>query len=129
MAQTREFRTDEVLSAVTGRIVSPRLVEAIYDVLNWAAGESLMTHQLVRVMDELRPVMLARLPALQQACDEAEQVNAENWQQWSEAWFDRYGPTIAVPRLAEDQHESIDPLSELAERAHPSRIVIIERGR
>lgn len=30
-----------------------------------------------------------------------------------------------VPRLGEDDHERIDPLSELAEMVHPDKIVVV----
>ena len=88
-------------------------------------GESVFTHQLPRISKEARPVIVAAHPSLQQAVEEAEQVNQENWKQWLQTWEDRYGPTITVPKFGEDAHERIDPMSELAEKVHPSKIIVI----
>lgn len=36
---------------------------------------------------------------------------------------ERYGETLPVPKMTADQHENIDPISELAETVHPDRII------
>jgi hypothetical protein len=118
---TKEFASCDVLSVVTGRLVGK--MGGVYEVLNWMTGESLFTHQLPRVGDEARPVLVAAHPALQQAIDEAEQVTTDNWNEWLQTWQDRYGPTIAVPKFGAADHERIDPMSELAEKIHPDKII------
>lgn len=117
------FPTAEVASMVTGVLVCP--VEGLYRLAKYAAGEDIYTHQLPRVSRELVPVMLKRYPELAETIKEAEQVNAENYQVWRDAWIARHGATMFVPRLSAAEHESIDPKSELAERIHPDRIVTI----
>ena len=121
--ETKELPTTAVLSVVTGRLMGD--IGGVYEVLNWMTGESLFTHQLPRVSREATPVILAAIPALQKAVDEAEQVNTENWQEWRDAWVTRYGATLAVPKLGADQHERIDALSELAEAVHPDKIITV----
>jgi hypothetical protein len=120
---TKEFATADVLSTATGILVSN--IGGVYEVLNWMTGESVFTHQLPRISREARPVLVAAHPLLQQAIDEAERVTAENWKEWLRRWEDRYGPTIAVPKMTADDHESIDPLSEAAEIMHPDKIIVI----
>lgn len=120
---TKEFQTSAVLGVVTGSLLGP--IGDIYEVLNWMTGESVFTHQLPRICREAGPVILAMHPTLSEAVSEAEQVTPDNWREWLTKWEDRYGPTIAVPLLNADQHERIDPLSELAEKMHPDRIVVI----
>lgn len=120
----KDFPTDEVLSVVTGRLVSD--VDGIYRVLNYVTGEELFTHQLPRVADEATPVILKCHPELQQACDEAKQVTPENYEQWRTTWLKRYGATISVPRLSHDEHERIDPISELAEKTSPNKLRIVK---
>lgn len=122
-APEKDFATCDVLSTITGILIGP--IGGVYQVLNWMTGESVYTHQLPRISREASPVLVARHPALQRAIDEAEQVNSENWQQWRQTWEDRYGPTIIVPKFTAETHESIDPLSELAEKVHPDRIATI----
>jgi hypothetical protein len=118
---TKEFASCDVLSVVTGRLVGK--MGGIYEVLNWMTGESLFTHQLPRVGEEARPVLVAAHPALQQAIDEAEQVTTDNWSEWLQTWQDRYGPILAVPKFGAADHERIDPMSELAEKVHPDKII------
>lgn len=121
--ETKEFATADVLSCVTGRLMGD--IGGVYEVLGWMTGESLFTHQLPRVGREARPVLIAKHPNLQQAVDEAEQVTTENFRVWRDTWIDRYGPTIAVPKMTTTQHERIDPLSELAEKVPPDKIVTV----
>lgn len=125
-AAEKDFPTCDVLSTVTGSLVGK--IGGVYEVLNWMTGESVFTHQLPRICREAQPVLVARHPLLQLAIDEAEQVNPENWQQWLRTWEDRYGATIAVPKFTIDTHERIDPLSELAEKVHPDRIITLNRS-
>jgi hypothetical protein len=121
--QTKEFATVDVLSTITGRLMGD--IGGVYEVLNWMTGESVFTHQLPRIGREATPVVVAAHPTLQQAVDEAEQVNQENYKEWRQRWEDRYGPTIAVPKFGADTHESIDPMSELGEKVHPDKIITI----
>jgi hypothetical protein len=93
---------------------------------NWMTGESVFTHQIPRISREAQPVLVAAHPSLLQAIDEADQVNRENWQEWRDRWLDRYGPTIAVPKFTAQTHQSIDPLSEAAERFRPDQIVVVK---
>lgn len=112
--QTKEFPTCDVMSTVTGRLVGQ--MSGIYEVLNWMTGESVFAHQIPGISREAVPVLVAAHPTLALAIDEAEQVTQENYKEWRQTWEDRYGPTIAVPKFTADAHESIDPMSELAEK-------------
>jgi hypothetical protein len=122
---TKDFPTLDVLSTVTGRLMAESGIGGVYEVLNFMTGESVFTHQIPRIGREATKVMVARQPALAQAVEEADQVNPENWREWAATWLDRYGPTITVPRMNVDEHESIDPLSELAEKVPPERRIVI----
>lgn len=121
--ETKEFATCDVLSTITGKLIGK--IDGVYEVLNWMTGESVYTHQLPRISREAVPVIVAKHPALKQAVDEAERITRENWQQWRRTWEDRYGPTIAVPKFTADTHERIDPMSELAEKVHPDKIITV----
>lgn len=126
MTETRQFPIGAVLSVTTGRLVSENHISGVYSVLNWMSGVSLFTRQLPRVGREAAPVILAMHPHLAGAQAEAERVTEQNLGCWLRVWQRRYGETIAVPRLTRDQHERIDPLSELAEHVHPDRIITVE---
>lgn len=120
---TKNFSADAVLTVVTGI----RLAEigSIGDVLKWMSGESVFTHQIPRVGEEASSALIAMYPDLAEAKAEAEQVTPDNWREWLAKWTERYGATIAVPQMTIAEHERIDPLSELAEKMHPDRIITI----
>jgi hypothetical protein len=120
----KTFPTFAVLSVVTGRLLGD--IGGVYEVLNFMTGESLFTHQLPRVSREAEPVILALHPELAVAVAEAEQVNETNWSEWLAKWTARYGVTITVPTLTIAQHERIDLISELAEKVHPDKIIVVQ---
>lgn len=123
---TKNFPIDAVMSTVTGILVCEDGIGCVYEVLNWMTGESVMTHQIPRISREAQPVLLAMYPEMQAAIDEAEQVNGQNWREWLVTWTGRYGASIAVPVMNIAEHERIDPISELAEHAHPNRILTVD---
>lgn len=128
MAETKLFPTEDVLSTVTGVLISDvNGIGGVYQVLGWMTGDSVYTHQIPRIRREAQPVVLAMHPHLGEAVAEASQVTSENWQRWRDLWLDRYGAEIAVPKMTSAQHERIDPLSELAERVHPDSIIVVEK--
>lgn len=126
MTTTKAFPTADALSAITGVIVSEKKIGAVYEVLNWMSGESLFTHQLPRVCGEAQAAAIKLQPALEAACKEAEQVTTENWREWAATWVDRYGETITLPKMGADDHERIDPISEIAEKIPPERIMVVK---
>lgn len=126
MTATREFPTADVLSTITGKLIGD--IGGVYEVLNWMTGESVYTHQIPRISREAVPVVLAAHPQLAQAIEEAEQVDGSTWKHWRDTWVDRYGPTIAVPKMTIAEHERIDPISELSEKVHPDRIIVVPQS-
>ena len=123
---TKAFSTGDVLSTATGYLVTPNGIGAVFEVLNWMmTGESVYTHQIPRISREAATVLLAAHPELAEAYCEAKQVTRENWQQWLATWEARYGETIAVPKFTADEHERIDPISELAEKVRPEKIIMV----
>lgn len=126
MTETQAFPTADVLSTITGRLMGD--IGGVYRVLEFMTGHPVFTHQIPRISREATPVAVALHPTLAQACTEAEQVTPDNYRDWLATWLDRYGPEITVPRMDREQHEDIDPLSELAEKIHPDRIIVIETG-
>lgn len=119
----KSFPTADVLSTITGVLVSE--IGGVYQVCNWMTGEDVYTHQLPRICREAQPVLIAAHPALAAACQEADQVNPENFREWRDRWIERYGPTLDVPKFTADDHERIDPFSELVEKVPPDRIIVI----
>lgn len=121
---TKTFALGDVLSVTTARLVSPRHMDGLYDILNWMTGDDLYTHQIPRAMRECAPFLLKQFPQL--AAINAEAVTPENWAAWLHEQVLEHGNEFAVAKLPEHAHEFIDPLSELAEKVHPDKIIVVD---
>lgn len=117
------FHLGDILSITTGVLVSKRLIGGVYDILNFMTADNLFTHQLPRAADECRPALLEQLPQL--ATVTGEDITPENFQAWLEDRCAEFGEELLVKPLPEHAHEFIDPMSELAEKVHPDKIVAI----
>jgi hypothetical protein len=122
--QIRQFHIGDILSITTGHLVSPRHIEGVYDILNFMTRDNLFTHQLPRASRECAPHLLRQHPMLDHV--DASGVNADNWRAWLDAQIVKFGLTLPVEPVPEHVHEFIDPMSELAEKVHPDKIITIE---
>lgn len=107
---TRSFHLGDVLSVTTGRLVSLRHIDGVYDILGFMTGEQLFTHQLPRASREAAPEILRQHPDLA-AIDEPE-LTPETWRGWLDTMIATYGETRTLTPLV--NHEPIDPMLELA---------------
>lgn len=126
MSEPRHFDLGDILTITSDVLVSPRGANGAYDILNFMTGESLFTHQLPRVAAEAKPVLLRQHPQL--ADVDASSVNKENWHSWLTEQKARYGYTLPVTPMSEDEHEYRDPLSEAAEHFPPDKIIVVDVG-
>lgn len=125
---TREFDLGDVLSITTGRLLSPRGMEAIYDILNFMTGDSLYTHQLPRGMDECKPFLLAQHPQLMDVTGE-QCPDGHGWKEWVEGLRQRFGATLVVSPIPSEAHEQIDPVAEIVTMLRPDqKLIVIEPG-
>lgn len=121
---TKKFEISAVISITSGLMVSAEGMGGIYQVLSWMAGESVFTHQIPRIRGEAAPLILAMHPGLEMAHAEAAAVKSQDDLGTAlPIWQARYGAEIDVPLMTIDEHERIDPESELAEKVHPSKII------
>lgn len=113
MSETKTFHIGDILSITDGKLVSPRHVEGLYDILGWMTGDSLMTHQLLRASDECEDQLRADFPDLA-AVVVPDTINSEmaclTYLASLEA---EYGTHREVRRLEDGQHTVIDPISEI----------------
>lgn len=124
MSEEREFDLGDILSITTDRLLSPRGMSGVGDILSFMAGEAVFTHQLPRISREAAPVLLRRHPQL--ASVDASSVTRENWETFLADQMVRFGQRLPVPKLSTDEHERIDPMSELAEKMHPDNIIVVD---
>jgi hypothetical protein len=62
--EMKKFHLGDVLSVTTGRLLSPRGMDGIYDILSFMTGCHLFTHQLPRASDVCKPYLLEQFPQL-----------------------------------------------------------------
>lgn len=117
------FHLGDILSITTGALVSKRHMEGVYDILNFMTRDNLFTHQLGRAANECKPALLAQHPQL--AAITGDGITPENFKEWIEAQCSEFGEELMVQQLPEHAHEVIDPMSELAEKVHPDKIVTV----
>lgn len=122
---TKDFHIGDILSITTSRLVSTRHMDGIYDILNWMTDENLFTHQIPRVRQEAKPVILAAHPQLVEIT--GDDVTPENWQVWLAEKIARFGETLPIPKMSADQHERIDAMTEAAEFFPPDKIIVVEK--
>lgn len=117
---TKTFHLGDVLTITTGRLVSPRHMEGVYDILNWMTGDNLMTHQLPRACDECAGPLLAQHPDLAAVTvpvefgDGSEGSAQRAVDEWLAAQVTAFGETREVAPLSTEDHTRIDPFDEFA---------------
>lgn len=118
---TKEFPTTVVMSAVSGFLMCD--FPLVHEFCEFMAGEPVWTHQLPRVGREAQAAFLRQHPDKRWAIDLCDTVNKDNYQAVADRLIDEIGPMIAVHSMGDEEHERIDPVSELAEQVHPSKII------
>lgn len=137
----KNFPLGDVLSIVTGRIVSDRGVKAFYDILNHMTRDDLYSNQLPRVIGECKPWLLRWFPELSIVLAPASQDSLSRWiasaptcpEEGVKMWLAELRmmqPALleeyAVPQIPQDDHERKDPYDELvAMRGTDEGIVLV----
>ncbi len=111
----RDFHIGDILSITTGRLVSPRLIDGVYDILDYMTGDELMTHQLPRAAEECRPSLREQHPDLADVAVPEEFTGKEHVDRWLGDLVLQYGETRAVRPLEAGDHRVINPIEELAD--------------
>lgn len=109
----KAFHLGDILSITTGYLVSPRHVDALYDVLNFMTGDNLFTHQLPRAMQECAPDLLRQHPDLASVPVPAEFTGEQHVRVWLAEQVERFGEYRDVAPLPAGEHTFIDPIAEL----------------
>lgn len=103
----------DILSVTTGRIVSPRHMEGIYDILDFMTGENLYIYQVPRASRQCKPYLLKQHPQLAEV--DASGINQDNWGEWLTKQVNKYGEQLPVIPLPEGVYEVKDPIQEVQE--------------
>jgi len=122
----RSFHLGDVLSITTGRLVSPRHIEGVYDILNFIFGTDHFTHQLGRASETAKPWILQQHPAL--VAVDVSTCNSECWQGWLTMQIAVHGEYLPIKAIPGEFAERQDPMAELIEMVGPEKIIIADVG-
>lgn len=111
--RSKKFHLGDILSVTTGRIVSPRHMEGIYDILDFITGENLYIYQVPRASRQCKPYLLKQHPQLAEV--DASGINQDNWGEWLTKQVNKYGEQLPVIPLPEGVYEVKDPIQEVQE--------------
>jgi hypothetical protein len=107
----KKFHISDILCVITGKMVSIRNMEGLYDILNYMSNDNLHTHQLVRVMKECKPYLIKQFPHFESI--DVSGVNDDNLLERIEALEKEHGSYFKVEPLPEGVHEYINPIAEM----------------
>jgi hypothetical protein len=138
--QTRHFHLGDILSITHGRLVSPRHMDGIYDILGFMTRDDLYTHQLPRAMKECKPWLLRQHPQLDTpevtlAVAELGEMLDTPWgeakpdmvvAEWLASMVARYGNIFPVEPIPMDDHDRIDPIEEARRLKPDAEIVVVK---
>ena len=136
---TKQFHLGDILSITTGRLVSPRHIDGVYDILGFMTGESLFTHALPRASDVCKPYLLRRYPqfsgeamkeALARLSEAVKGTNRDDSMTAVNSWLKElvavHGEMHDVETLPNDAYEAKHPVQELTDMGvDPEKIVAV----
>lgn len=131
------FHISDVLTVTTGRLVSSRHMDGVYEILNFLTGDNLFTHQLPRAMRECDPWLRTQFPQLFPdngriaaflAKMDEESVKTEAS---IAAWVESVRVAFLLPEMlpvyemGADMHTHIDPVEEAKAMFGDNRVISV----
>jgi hypothetical protein len=121
----KHFHLGDVLTITTGRLVSPRHIGGVYDILNYMTRDNLFTHQLPTAMKECAPWLLRQHPQLAEVPVPEKFNGKEHIEEWLGEQVKVYGETLEVKPIPQDDHDQKNPLTELEEMVGKDKIIVV----
>jgi len=144
----KTFHFSDLLSVTTGKMLSTRGIEGIYDILNFMTNDNLSTHQLSRAMRECKPILHEQFSHLFPGTDKMEKLlleldqglggldtrtSATEREDLVGDWLNNVQTVFGLPDyigimrpMAENDHKHIDPVEELETMVGKDRIIIVK---
>jgi hypothetical protein len=97
---TKKFHIGDVLSVTTGRLVSFRHISGVYDIMNYVLQDSLTTIGIAAMADTVSDELKQQFPQLD-SIEVPEVLNEENFREWIESLYSRYGEFLEVTPMKE----------------------------
>ncbi|MFF8178464.1 hypothetical protein [Streptomyces chartreusis] len=121
MTDTRDFALADILTMTTGRLLSSRHMEGVYDIANWMTGDNLMTHQIPRAADACGKALLAQHPQLTDVAP-PDDIDAPDLMAWLSDTERQHGQHLPVAPLPPDAWEHRNPIEELCDKIGAEKV-------
>lgn len=122
---SREFHIGDLLSITTGRLVSPRHIGGVYDIIDFITGVAHMTHQLPRAGEAIKPRLLQQHPWLADITVPDGLERDEVFGPWLAEIVAKHGETHLVTAMPFGEYVGREPIAELREMAPNTPIIAV----
>lgn len=119
----KPYALADILTMTTGRLLSTRGIEAVYDITNHMTGDNLMTHQLPRAADTCGPALLAQHPQLDGVAP-PDDIDTPDLMAWIANAEREHGTHLPVTPLPVGAWEFRNPIEELCDMVGPERVIV-----
>lgn len=126
---TRDFHLSDVLSVITGKLLSPDGMDGLYNILRWMTGEDVYTHQIPSVGDICGPVLLDQHPELRAVTVPGKFGGEDDALRWLAGQISVYGETLPVTPLPLGAYERGDLLEEATDLIGADRVTVVDPAR
>ncbi len=121
---TKKFHLGDILSITTSKLVSPRCMDGVRDILNFMTGDSLLQHQFKRASDECEPFLLEQFPQLKGI--DFSDITPENWRSRLNEEVARFGEELIVHDLPPGRYKFRDPVEELVNMRGAGKVIVVD---
>ncbi len=113
----RHFTLAQILNVIDGHLFSK--IDDVYELLDFMTGDSLMTHQLPRASDEVKPYILNRHPQLRDMI--VPEVTPANYKKVLSDLEAVYGNDFGLYPIADGEYAPQEPIQEIVNMIEDSR--------
>jgi hypothetical protein len=125
MTDTRPFPLSDILSVTTGRLLSRRHMDGLYELLNYMTGDDLMTHQLPRAVDTCGPALLDQHPQLR-GVEPSYDIAVPDLTAWLTNAELKHGETLPITPVPAGMWDQQDPIEELCDMVGPEKVIVVD---
>lgn len=121
---SRPYPLADILTVTTGRLLSHRHMDGLYDLLGYMTGDNLFTHQLPRAADVCGPALLAQHPQLANVTP-PDGLDAPDLMAWLTNTERQHGEQLPVAPLADGAWQHRNPIEELCDMVGPEKAFVV----
>lgn len=120
---SKKFHLGDILSVVTGKLLSPTGMVGIYDILYYMTGHDLATPQLLNASRECKSKIFEQYPSLKKI--NASQVNRQNYKIWLDEQISQYGQYLDILPLPQGSYKTTGAVRELRTMVGNDKPIIV----